>query len=337
MPRKPRIEYPGAIYHIMSRGNRGDAIFLDEQDRETFIDTLGEACTKTGWLVHAFCLMDNHYHLLLETPEANLVTGMKWLQGTYTQRFNSRHKQWGHLLQGRYKALVVDGASGDYFSTVGSYIHLNPARAKLFDLEEGKLTDYRWSSYPLYFRPPRRPDWLVVDRALGAMGVTDDRTGRESFRRMMQKRVLEIVCSDAPLDVDAQWAKIRRGWCFGGEPFRNEMLERLDGVVGGSGKRESFSGEQARLHDEVEAIRLLGEGLILLGIEPAALKDMRKNAPEKQVLAWVLRSRSIVSNQWITEHLHCGHPCNVSAFVGNVKRASDGVLVELKKTLISKD
>jgi REP element-mobilizing transposase RayT len=302
----------------MSRGNRGDAIFLDDKDRETFIDTLDEACTKTGWLVHAFVLMGNHYHLLLETPEANLVAGMKWLQGTYTQRFNSRHKLWGHLLQGRYKALVVDGVGGDYFSTVGSYIHLNPARAKLFDLKEG-------------------PVWLVVDRVLGAMGLADGRSGREAFRRTMQKRVLEIAYSDTPHDVDAQWADIRRGWCFGDDAFRDEMLDRLDGVIGGSGKRGSFSGEEARLHDEREALRLLNEGLALLGIESAELGNMRKNASEKQVLAWYLRSHTIVSSQWITEHLHCGHPCNVSAFVGNVKRASAGVLFELRKTLLSKD
>ena len=131
MPRKPRVEFEGAIYHIMSRGNRGDAIFRDEKDYETFIDTLDGACTKTGWLVHAFVLMGNHYHLLLETPGANLVEGMKWLQGTYTQRFNSRHKLWGHLLQGRYKAIPVDEQSGEgYFPTVANYIHLNPARTK---------------------------------------------------------------------------------------------------------------------------------------------------------------------------------------------------------------
>jgi len=337
MPRKPRIEYSGAIYHIMSRGNRGDAIFLDPKDYETFIDTLGEACTKTGWLVHAFVLMGNHYHLLLETPEANLVSGMKWLQGTYTQRFNSRHKLRGHLLQGRYKALVVDGSGGEYFSAAASYIHLNPARAKRFDLKAGALTDHYWSSYPLYFRPSERPHWLTVDRVLGALGLTDDRKSREVFRRVMQKRVLEIACSDTPHDVDAQWANIRRGWCFGSELFRNEMVDRLDGVIGGGGKRESFSGEQTRLHDEAEAFRLVERGLRLLNVHADVLKDMRKNAPEKQVLAWHLRSRTIMSNQWITEHLHCGHPCNVSAFGGNVKRADGGVLYTLRNTLTSKD
>lgn len=321
----------------MSRGNRGDAIFLDDKDREIFIDTLDEACTKTGWLLHAFVLMGNHYHMLLETPEANLVAGMKWLQGTYTQRFNSRHKLWGHLLQGRYKALVVDGAGGDYFSRVGGYIHLNPARAGLFDLNAGRLTDYRWSSYPLYLSPEKRPGWLVVDRMLGALGLGDEWGGRECFRRMMQKRVLEIACSDVPHDVDAQWKKIRRGWYFGSESFRDEMMERLDGVIGGGGNRASFSGEEVRLHDEKAALRLLEKGLVLLGTEPSKLKGMRKNASEKQVLAWYLRSHTIVSNQWITEHLHCGHSCNVSAFVGNVKKANGGILFELQKILISKD
>jgi putative transposase len=337
MPRKPRIEYPGELYHIMSRGNRQDAIFLDEKDYEIFIDTLDEACTKTGWLVHAFCLMGNHYHLLIETPEANLVVGMKWLQGTYTQRFNARHKVWGHLLQGRYKALPVDGSDANYFSTVSNYVHLNPARAGLFDLEKGSLTDYRWSSYPLYLKPSRRPAWLVVDRTLGAHGFIDDRSGREKFSRIMQKRVLEIVCSEKPNEIDEQWANIRRGWYFGGEEFRGELLEKLNDVIGGRGKRESFSGESAKLHDEAEALRLLDKGLRLLGIKADELEGMRKNAPEKQVLAWYLRSRTIVSNQWLTEHLYCGHSCNVSAFVGAVKRTDSGAIADLRETLISKD
>jgi len=99
MARKPRIEYPGAVYHVLSRGNRKESIYRNESDYELFLNTLEEACSKTGWLVHAFVLMGNHYHLLLETPEANLVHGMKWLQGTYTQRFNSRHNLSEHLLQ----------------------------------------------------------------------------------------------------------------------------------------------------------------------------------------------------------------------------------------------
>jgi putative transposase len=105
---KIRLEYAGATYHVMARGNQGCGIYGDDRDRKLWLATLGEACTKTGWGIHAWVMMANHYHLLLETPEANLVAGMKWFQGTYTQRFNARHEVFGHLYQGRYKALVVE-------------------------------------------------------------------------------------------------------------------------------------------------------------------------------------------------------------------------------------
>jgi REP element-mobilizing transposase RayT len=109
--RKLRVEYPGAIYPVMNRGDRREAIFRDDRDRELFLETLGEACRKTGWAVQAWCLMSNHFHLVVETPQANLVGGMKWFLGTYTSRFNRRHKLFGHLFSGRYKALIVDVAS----------------------------------------------------------------------------------------------------------------------------------------------------------------------------------------------------------------------------------
>ena len=108
--RKLRVEYPGAIYHVMNRGDRREEIFRDDEDRLRFLGTLSEACVKTGWQVHALCLMPNHFHLVVETPQPNLVAGMKWFLGTYTARFNRRHKVFGHLFSGRYKALVVDGS-----------------------------------------------------------------------------------------------------------------------------------------------------------------------------------------------------------------------------------
>src|ERR1700704_5239090 len=126
MPRSIRIEYAGANYHVMARGNRRKEIFRDDDDRRFFLKALGEACGMTGWRVHAWVLMRNHYHLLVETPEPNLVAGMQWFQGTYTQRYNSRHEQHGHLFQGRYKALVVDATQGNYLAVLSTYIHLNP-------------------------------------------------------------------------------------------------------------------------------------------------------------------------------------------------------------------
>jgi len=319
MPRKPRIEYEGAIYHVMSRGNRGDAIFDDDKDREIFLDTLEEACGRCGWRVHAFVLMGNHYHLLLETPEPNLVAGMKWLQGTYTQRFNSRHKQWGHLLQGRYKALLVDGAAGEYFQTVASYIHLNPARAGLIDLTSERLSDYAWSSYPLYTRPTKRPAWLGVERLLGSMGLEDNRSGHAAFRAIMQKRVLEITASRSPMDFDDAWKEIRRGWIFGSSSFREDMLDKLDGIIGVRGRRDSFNGEEVKMHDEHAAARILAAGLECLGIGPDDLAEMKKGCPEKCGLAWLIRKQTCVTNEWIKQQLYMGKATNFSALIKRVE------------------
>ncbi len=162
MARKLRVQYAGAIYHVMNRGDRRQAIFASDADRQCFLQTLTEACQKTGWQVHAFCLMDNHFHFVVETPQPNLVEGMKWLLGTYTGRFNRRHREFGHLFSGRYKALVVDGSGTGYLKTVCDYAHLNPVRAGLLRPEQG-LHEFSWSSYPLYLEAGLRPPWLRVD------------------------------------------------------------------------------------------------------------------------------------------------------------------------------
>jgi len=131
MPRKLRIQYPGAVYHVMNRGDRREDIFADDKDREKFLETLVQTCQKTRWQVHGYCLMSNHFHLVVETPQRNLVAGMKWFLGTYTGRFNRRHKEFGHLFSGRYKALIVDASGNGYLKSVCDYVHLNPVRANL--------------------------------------------------------------------------------------------------------------------------------------------------------------------------------------------------------------
>lgn len=134
------------MHHVMSRGDQRDDIFLNDVDRHDFIKTLAEASQKTNWQVHAFCLMRNHYHLVLETPNANLVAGMAWLQSTYTIRLNGRHKLVGHVLSGRYKAQLVDGSGNGYLRTACDYVHLNPVRANLLAPED-RLLAYPWSSF----------------------------------------------------------------------------------------------------------------------------------------------------------------------------------------------
>lgn len=336
MPRKPRVEYAGAVYHVMSRGDRQNLIYRDNRDRETFLNTLEEACTRCGWLVHAFVLMDNHYHLLLETPEPNLVEGMKWLQGTYTQRFNNRYKERGHLFQGRYKALVIDGESGDYFATVASYIHLNPARAGLLNGQGAELSEHRWGSYPLFLRPAKRPSWLCAERVLGSLNLRDNSIGRSAYRNYMQKRVLEITGSDNPSEFDEQWSKIRRGWCFGSDEFRERMEEHVDKRIE-SYDRRSFSGREVLRHDELAAARLMDQAMQLVGLQREDLEMLRKNDWRKRVVAWHIRRKTSVRNDWICEKLHMGRSSNLARLVQSVEDSDEKKIITLRKMMKKED
>jgi REP element-mobilizing transposase RayT len=315
----------------MCRGNRQAAIFRDAWDNERFVDTLGEACARCGWRVHAFVLMGNHYHLLMETPHANLAAGMRWLQSTYTKRFNVRHREWGHLFQGRYKALLVD-SEGDYFLTVSNYIHLNPARATGFDLEKGSLRDYPWSSYRLYLEPERRPDWLAVDRTLGNLNWVDDEPGRAMFDRYMQHRVMEISCADKPWEADERWAEIRQDWCFGGDRFREKMVEALDGVIRDK-RRDSFTGEEVRKHDALDAERLFQSALVAFSLSESSLAGMKKSDPRKKVVAWLIRKNTSVRNDWIAERVRMGCVSNMSQYVRQVDDSRGGELFDLRRML----
>ena len=322
MPRKPRVEYAGAVYHVMSRGNHSQETFRTDGDCRTFLETLGEVCGRMGWKVHAYVLMGNHYHLLLETPEPNLVAGMQWLQGTYTQRFNARHREWGHLFQGRYKAIPVEPGGG-YFLAVSTYIHLNPVRMNGYDFEKGKLRDYRWSSYPAYVGKVQKPSWLCVERVLDNLGMADIVAGRRKYAEYMGQRVDEVRHSDQPWKADDGWQKIRRGWILGGGEFRREILERLESSMK-KGKKESFSGEEVKTHDESQAEKLIAEGMKNLGIGKSDLGAMIKNSPEKYALAWLARRNTCVSTGWIKARLGMGKATNFAEFLRKIEMAKKG-------------
>src|SRR5258708_34608010 len=220
MRRKLRLQYPGTIYHLMNRGDRRQNIFKDDEDRYRFLRTLAQACEKTGWQVHAYCLMSNHFHLVVETPKANLVAGMKWFLGTYTSRFNRRHMLLGPLFSGRYKSLIVDGSGDGYLQTVCDYVHLNPVRANLLRSEE-PLQNYRWSSYPEYLkRAAKRAVWLRVDRVLGELGIQgDDAAGRQRFAQAMEER--------RGKDQPGQWKVERGGGFLSSGPMKEQVIEMM--------------------------------------------------------------------------------------------------------------
>ncbi len=164
MARPLRIEYPGAIYHITTRGNARQPIFKDDKDREVFLEVLGHVVDRYNWLCHAYCLMDNHYHLLIETPEGNLSLGMRQLNGIYTQRFNRKHNIVGHVFQGRFKAILVD--KENYLLELCRYVVLNPVRAGIVKLP----WKYKWSSYGATAGMAESPSFLTTDWILSQFG-----------------------------------------------------------------------------------------------------------------------------------------------------------------------
>lgn len=183
MARPLRIEFPGAVYHITTRGNARCDIFRDDRDREKFLDILGETIERYHWLCHAFCMMPNHYHLLAETPEANLSQGMRQINGIYTQYFNKRHKQVGHLFQGRYKAILVDKDS--YLLELCRYVVLNPVRAGLVGLPE----EWIWGSYRPTAGLGKTPKFLTVDWILRLFG-NDRQSAREHYRTFVRQGMM---------------------------------------------------------------------------------------------------------------------------------------------------
>jgi REP element-mobilizing transposase RayT len=294
MARKLRIQYPGAVYHVMNRGDRREAIFEDDQDYKCFLLTLGQACQKALWQVHAYCLMLNHFHLVVETPQPTLVAGMKWLLGTYTGRFNRRHKQFGHLFSGRYKALVVDGGSNGYLKSVCDYVHLNPVRAKQIQPEQ-PLETFRWSSYPLYLASARqRPAWLRVDRLLGEWRIPkDSAAGRRVFAECLERRRTE--------DKRGEFQSMERGWCVGDEEFRRQLLEQVS-----KGPGASHYGEAVQEAVEVRAERLVSGRLKAMGWKEKDLAARRKGDPEKVKLAAEVRAQTTMPLAWIAKRLVMG-------------------------------
>jgi len=293
----------------MNRGDHREDIFKDDKDRHRFLSTLGEACVKTDWHIHAFCLMRNHFHLVIETPRANLVEGMKWLLGVYTRRFNLRHRLCGHLFAGRYQALIVDGSGNGYLKTVCDYVHLNPVRAKL--LKPGAaLQSFGWSSYGQYLRPGgRRPAWLRAERLLGEHGIPkDSAAGREEFARQMEGRRAQ--------EQGADYRAIRRGWCLGREEFGKELLAAAAEQAG-----PSHYGADRQESGEEKAQRMVRAGMKELGWDEKELRSRPKGDKAKVKLARRLRKETTMSLKWIARELKMGSWTYVSNLLRGGKKA----------------
>lgn len=316
MPRALRYQYPGAVYHIMARGDGGKMIFESDEDRKAFLFRLAQVCGSHGWRVHAWVLMGNHFHMLLETPEPNLVTGMKYLLGTFSQGWNARRSRRGHVFQGRYKSVPVSATveSPYYFRIVADYIHLNPARAGIVGKGRGKLVSYKWSSIGDYARG-KGPDWLVLERVLSAFGLAEDGRGRRAYVAWLEARAE----NEGGKINDEASKQLRRGWYLGEPTFVDKLLSLLRN----EGRKISVGQDgAAQAHNEAEAECLAEKALEILDLptEKESLAEVRKGDWRKVVIAVILRQRTSVSNGWLADRLVMGHAASVSRLVAEFKR-----------------
>ncbi len=314
MARPLRMESESGIYHVLNRGNDRADIFRSDKTKAAFLHCLDEACRKTGWEVHAWCLMSNHYHLAVSTPGANLVDGMCWLQGTFSTRFNRLRAERGHLFQGRYKSLLVDPDGG--LGPLCHYIHLNPVRAKLRPV--AGLAAYRWTSLPWLMDPKSRPSWYHPQPALDHAGeLADTSAGR---RRYLD--YLAWLAEDEPARKAQRFAAMSKGWVIGTTGFAKTMLKENEKLVG-QGRRMAAALQETREALWQEALTVL---LRKLRRTPADLAKESKSAGWKVALAATLKARTTATNRWLGANLHLGGLHEVSRKVGAWDRQPDQVL-----------
>jgi putative transposase len=290
---------------------------------------------RTGWRVYGWVLMRNHYHLLVETPGANLVAGMQWLQTAYTVWFNRRHGLSGHLFGGRYKAVDQEKPQSKmlygYLGTALDYLHLNPVRAGVVGGSSGKaLLDYRWSSLTAAYlrRPQQRPPWVHVERIFPLFGLKDNAAGRRQFLERLEQRVQEEPArrcgAGTPAEQSLQ-STLRRGWYFGSQVFRERLLALLPRGAEAPKEAGQHYEAAALMKDaaEQEAQSILQRELQAAALSESALRERPRNDPLKWKIAGAIRAKTTVSLGWIASRLELGSPSNVCR---KLRRSSKNVL-----------
>ena len=292
MARKLRLEYAGACYHVINRGNYRRDLFAGKGAAESFQRCLFEAAARFGWRLHAFVIMRNHFHLAIETPEPNLSEGMRWLQATWAARFNRFHGEMGRPFQGRYKALHVE--PGHAVAQVAHYIHLNPVRAKIVSPE--RLMNHRWSSLPL-FAGKNRPAVLEAAVILRESGALPDSAA--GWRRYVD--YLGVLAEAEGKRRDEKFGRLSHGWMVGSAAFKAALKQELSGAAIGRERFELLGADHAA---QVEARAELWEEKLqtaakALGVALGRLPGPR-SAAEKVRLAALMKATTSVSNRWLT-------------------------------------
>lgn len=311
MPRKHRVEEEGGLYHVINRGNYRQWVFESEGAKVGFEKALFESCARANWVLHAYVIMGNHFHLALETPRGGLSEGMRWLQSVFANRFNRIRRETGRLFQGRFKSLHVE--PGGSLAALSHYVHLNPVRAGICSVEE--LKDYRWSSSWYWRRKSKRPEFLDLSSCLeGAGRLRDTPAGWRSY-----ERYLAWLAENRPEQKRLLFNSMSRGWALGTEEFKRGLVERNERDRSGM-RLDQKEAKAARL---IRWEERLGQCLKLLRRDhDCALRDP-KSAAWKVAVAAHLKEQLLCSNVWLAEKLNMGVLHGVSRYVGIMKNGGN--------------
>lgn len=300
MPRSARVQYAGARYHVINRGNYRKDLFQAQGTAESFITVLFEACQRYDWWLHAYVLMSNHYHLCVETPHANLSDGMHWLQSTFANKFSRFTGERGHVFQGRYKSLIIEGEFG--LLNVVDYIHLNPVRARI--IEVNQLKGYQNSSFSQYFTKYRHPKLRCEDFLAEAGGCKPTPAGMRSYHKR-----LKLIMEESPQEREKLYKDLSRGWFIGSKQGRDQLRDKiLQGTAKANVKTKA-------LLQTTLAGGLLKSGLKLLNKTKNDIAADKKSAQWKLALASHLKTNTGLKNPQLCEFLNMGHPSTMSNLV----------------------
>jgi putative transposase len=313
MPRPLRIEYPGALYHVMNRGINRMNIFMSDENREIFIEFLKDIRTLFGVKIHSYCLMDNHYHLLLETPNANLGKAMRHLSGLYTQSFNRLQKRDGSLFRGRYKAILIEAER--YLLTVSRYIHLNPVEAKI--VCDAKL--YKWSSYKDFIKT-NPPSWLYTDFILSFFGD--------------KKNYAEFVAEGIDEKLRAFYESHQSSSILGDQKFIIEKINKLDSTY----QMDALT-EVNKAKNSLDVSIILALIAKYLNINITLLTNpSRNNSHYRALTIYILRNLTELSHAKISKYFIGLKPAGVSSAIKRSKKLiiNDAAINKMYSFLIEK-
>jgi REP element-mobilizing transposase RayT len=301
MARQWRIEYPGALYHILSRGNERRPIFKDTEDKIVFLELVEEMASRFNLDIYAYVLMNNHYHLLIKTNNDNLSKSMQWFGATYTRRFNVKHRRTGHLFQGRFKSFIIENDS--YLLRLSCYIHRNPLRAKIVK----RLPDYKWSSYLCYAYDKQNNDWLKTDFILNQL-ITDDKN--KAYKEMVQRYSKEE---------GKIWENLQYGLVFGSQDYFSTIKAKYL-----STKANSEIPQQMQIFKaDIKPLEIIKKAETILNCDVEKMIDASRVTgtlrDKRDLIIFLLWNSGLFRNQVIGESFGIGYS-SISQRVSIVKK-----------------